>query len=73
MLKYALAAALVLGFAGTAIAIENPKFVIVQDENQNCRVIEHSRATDAELGMIIGKDGYPTHEAAARDLETICN
>ena len=73
MLKYTLTAALVLGFAGTALAIENPKFVIVQDENKNCRVIEHSQATDTELGMIIGKNGYPTRDEAALDLKVICN
>ncbi|MGH6735102.1 MAG: hypothetical protein ACRECX_03350 [Methyloceanibacter sp.] len=73
MVKYTLAAALVLGFAGTAIAIENPKFVIVQDPNKQCRVIEKHTASDDELGMLIGKDGYPTRKEAEVHSQVICN
>jgi hypothetical protein len=73
MLKYTLAAALVLGFAGSAIAIENPKFVIVQDANNQCRVIQKHLASEAELGAMIGKDGYPSHQEAELDRQVICN
>jgi hypothetical protein len=37
-LKYVLTA-VVLGFAGTAIAANAGQFVIIKDKNQNCRVV----------------------------------
>ena len=39
-LKYVLTAAVVLGFAGTAIAADAGQFVIIKDKNQNCRVVD---------------------------------
>ena len=40
MSKFALTAAVVLGFAGSALAADSNSFVIIKDKSQNCRVIE---------------------------------
>jgi hypothetical protein len=43
-LKYVLTPAVVLGFAGTAIAADTSQFVIIKDKNQHGRVIEKKLA-----------------------------
>lgn len=40
--KFALAAAAVLGFAGVAYAADGSQFVIIKDKNQHCRVVEQN-------------------------------
>jgi hypothetical protein len=71
--KYTLAAALVLAFAGTAIAADTSQFVIIKDANKHCRVIEKKLVSEDELGMQIGKQGYPTREEANIDVQVICD
>ncbi len=48
--KYVLAAAVVLGFAGAAVAADASQFVIIKDKNQNCRVVEKNVVSEDELG-----------------------
>jgi hypothetical protein len=38
--KYVLAAAVVFGFAGAAVAADASQFVIIKDKSQHCRVVE---------------------------------
>jgi hypothetical protein len=71
MLKYALTAALVLGFAGAAVAAEN--FVIIKDANKHCRILDKKVVSEDELGMQIGKQGYPTREEANIDVKVLCD
>ena len=52
-LKYAVAAAVVLGFAGAAYADDTSQFVIIKDANKHCRVVEKSLVSEDELGMQI--------------------
>jgi hypothetical protein len=73
MVKYALAAVLVLGFAGAASAAQGNQFVIIKDKNQNCRVVEQNLVSEDELGMQVGKQGYPTREEANIDLKVVCD
>jgi hypothetical protein len=73
MVKYTLAAALAFGFAGAAIAADANQFVIIKDANQHCRVIEKHLVSEDELGMQIGKQGYPTREEANIDVKVICD
>ncbi len=70
--KYALAAVLVLGFAGTAIAADADQFVIVKDANKHCRVIEKQVASESNLGEQVGKQAYPSFEEATIDLKVVC-
>jgi hypothetical protein len=56
-MKYALTAAFVLGFAGPALAADAGQFVIIQDANKHCRVVEKNVVSESELGMQIGKQG----------------
>lgn len=72
MVKYTLAAALIFGFAGAAIAADASQFVIIKDANQHCRIIDKKLVSEDELGMQIGKQGYPTREEANIDVQVIC-
>lgn len=72
-MKYALTAALVLGFAGTAFAADSNSFVIIKDKNQQCRVIEQKTVSEDQLGMQVGKQGYPTREEANIDVKVLCD
>jgi hypothetical protein len=72
-LKYVLATALVLGFAGTAIAADTSQFVIIKDANKHCRVVEKNLVSEDELGMQIGKQGYPSYDEANIDLKVVCD
>jgi hypothetical protein len=70
--KYILTAAVVIGFAGTAIAADASQFVIIKDKNQNCRVIEKKLVSEDQLGEQVGKQAYPSFEEANIDLKVIC-
>ena len=72
MLKFALTAAVVLGFAGAAYAADASQFVIIKDKNANCRVVEKNVASEDELGMQVGKQAYPSFEEANIDLKVVC-
>ncbi|MGH6735101.1 MAG: hypothetical protein ACRECX_03345 [Methyloceanibacter sp.] len=72
-MKYVFAAALVLGFAGAAIAADASQFVIIKDANKHCRVIEKHLVSEDELGMQIGKQAYPSREEANIDVKVICD
>ena len=72
-LKYAIAAAAVLGFAGAAYADDVSQFVIIKDANKHCRVVEKNLVSEAELGMQIGKQGYPSMDEANIDLKVVCD
>jgi hypothetical protein len=71
--KYAQTCILVLGFAGAASAAEANQFVIIKDKNQHCRVVEQDVVSEDELGMQVGKQGYPTREEASIDLKVVCD
>ncbi|ODS00433.1 hypothetical protein AUC69_00755 [Methyloceanibacter superfactus] len=73
MVKYTFAAALIFGFAGAAIAADASQFVIIKDKNQHCRVIDKKLVSEDELGMQIGKQGYPSREEANIDVQVICD
>ena len=70
--KYVLAAAVVLGFAGTAIAADASQFVIIKDKSQHCRVVEKNVVSEDDLGMQVGKQAYPSFEEANIDLKVVC-
>ena len=72
-LKYVVAAAVVLGFAGAAYADDTSKFVIIKDANKHCRVVEKSVVSEAELGMQVGKQAYPSMDEANIDLKVVCD
>ena len=72
-MKYALTAALVLCFAGTAFAADSNSFVIIKDKNQQCRVIEQKTVSEDQLGKQVGKQGYPTREEANIDIKVLCD
>lgn len=72
-LKYALAAALVVGFAGAAAAADGSQFVIIKDKNQHCRIVEQNLVSEDELGMQIGKQAYPSRDEANIDLKVVCD
>ena len=72
-LKSALTVAAVLGFAGAAFAADADQFVIIQDANKNCRVVEKNVVSEDELGMQIGKQAYPSREEANIDLKVVCD
>jgi hypothetical protein len=71
--KYVIAAAVVLGFAGAAIADDTSQFVIIKDANKHCRVVEKKLVSEDELGMQIGKQGYPSRDEANIDLKVVCD
>lgn len=70
-LKYALTAALVLGFAAPAFAADN--FLIIKDKDKHCRVIEQKTVSEDQLGMQIGKQAYPSREEANIDVKVLCD
>jgi hypothetical protein len=70
-LKYVLAAALVVGFAGAAFAADS--FLIIKDKNKHCRVIEQHLVSQDQLTMQIGKQGYPTRDEANIDVKVLCD
>jgi hypothetical protein len=72
-LKIALTAAVVLGFAGSALAADASQFVIIKDKNQHCRVVEKKVVSENELGMQVGKQAYPSYEEANIDLKVVCD
>ena len=72
-LKLTLATAFLLGFAGAALAADAGQFVIIQDANKNCRVVEKNVVSESELGMQIGKQAYPSREEANIDLKVVCD
>jgi hypothetical protein len=67
-----LTAAVVLGFAGTAMAADASQFVIIKDKNQNCRVVEKNVVSEDQLGEQVGKQAYPSWEEANIDLKVVC-
>jgi hypothetical protein len=72
-LKIALAA-LVVGFAMPALAADaTGGFVIIKDNDKNCRVIDKKVVSEDQLGMQVGKTNYPTREEADIDVKVICN
>jgi len=71
--KYALTAALVLGFAGAAFAADGSQFVIIKDKNKHCRIIEQNLVSEDQLTMQIGKQGYPTRDEANIDVKVLCD
>ena len=71
--KFALATALVLGFAGAAVAADASQFVIIKDKNQHCRVVEKNVVSEQELGMQVGKQAYGTMDEANIDLKVVCD
>jgi hypothetical protein len=72
-MKYALTAAVVLGFAGAAFAADASQFVIIKDKSQHCRVVEKNVVSEEELGMQVGKQAYPSMEEANIDLKVVCD
>ena len=70
-LKYALTAALVLGFAMPAMAADS--FLIIKDQNKHCRVIENNVVSEDQMKMQVGKQSYPTREEANIDVKVICD
>jgi hypothetical protein len=72
-LKFALAAALVVGFAGAAYAANASQFVIIKDANKHCRVVEKNVVTEDQLTMQVGKQAYPSMDEANIDLKVVCD
>jgi hypothetical protein len=72
MVKYAFAAAFVLGFTGSALAAADDQFVIIKDANKHCRVVEKDVASESNLGEQVGKQAYPSSEEATIDLKVVC-
>jgi hypothetical protein len=73
MVKYTVAAALIFGFAGAAIADDTSQFVIIKDANKHCRIVEKNLVSEEETGMQIGKTGYPSYDEANIDLKVVCD
>jgi hypothetical protein len=71
-LKYVLTPAVVLAFAGTAIAADTSQFVIIKDKSQHGRVIEKKLVSEDQLGEQVGKQAYPSFEEANIDLKVVC-
>ena len=40
---------------------------------QHCRVVEKNLVSEDELGMQIGKQGYPSMDEANIDLKVVCD
>jgi hypothetical protein len=72
-LKFALAAALVVGFAGASLAANASQFVIIKDANKHCRVVEKNVVTEDQLTMQVGKQAYPSMDEANIDLKVVCD
>jgi hypothetical protein len=66
---YVLAAALILGFAGAAVAAEN-HFFIVKDKDKNCRIITEKPKIEDKQVVQIGKEVYQTREEAEADMRS---
>jgi len=66
-----LVAALIVGFAGAAVAEQN-QFFIVQDKDKNCRIIEGKPDVVEDQTMKVGKQSYPTREEAEVDIKVVC-
>ena len=49
------------------------QFVIIKDANKHCRVVEKDLVSEDELGMQIGKQGYPSMDEANIDLKIVCD
>lgn len=43
------------------------------DANKHCRVVEKNLVSEDELGMQIGKQGYPSMDEANIDLKVVCD
>jgi hypothetical protein len=71
--KYALAAALVLGFAASAFAANGSQFVIIKDKNKHCRVIQQNMVSEDQLTMQVGKQAYPSEDEANIDIKVLCD
>jgi hypothetical protein len=72
-LKFALAAAVIVGFAGAGYAADASQFVIIKDANKHCRVVEKNVVTEDELTMQVGKQAYPSMDEANIDLKVVCD
>jgi len=72
-MKYALAAALVIGFAGSVLAADGSQFVIIKDKNQHCRIIEQNMVSEDQLTTQVGKQAYPSRQEADIDVKVICD
>jgi len=72
-LKFALATALVLSFAGAAVAADASQFIIIKDKSQHCRVVDKKVVSEDELGMQVGKQAYPSMDEANIDLKVVCD
>lgn len=70
-LNYVQAAALIVGFAGAAVAAQN-QFFIVQDKDKNCRIIESKPDVSDKQTIQVGKQVYQTREEAEVDIKVIC-
>jgi hypothetical protein len=70
-LNYVLAAALIVGFAGAAVAAQN-QFFIVQDKDKHCRIIEGKPDVVVDQTMKVGKQSYPSREEAEVDIKVVC-
>ncbi|MGO8841290.1 MAG: hypothetical protein ACLQF1_09210 [Methyloceanibacter sp.] len=69
-LNYALVAALILGFAGAAVAAQH-QFFIVQDKDKNCRIVESKPDVADKQVVQVGKEVYQTREEAEVDIKVI--
>ena len=70
-LNYSIAVALIIGFAGAAVAAQN-QFFIVQDKDKNCRIIESKPDVADKQTIQVGKEVYQTREEAEVDIKVIC-
>jgi hypothetical protein len=70
-LSHLLAAALIVGFAGTAVAAQN-QFFIVKDKDKHCRIIESKPDVADKQSIQVGKEVYQTREEAEVDIKVIC-
>ena len=67
MARYLLATALLVAFAGSALAQE---FFIVQGPDKKCKVVE-KRPTEKTI-VVLGDKAYVTREEAERQLKVVC-
>jgi hypothetical protein len=67
MARYFLATALLVAFAGSALAQE---FFIVRGPDKKCKVVE-KRPTETTI-VVIGDKAYVTREEAERQLKVVC-
>ena len=64
-LTYLLAGALIVSFAGAAVAAQN-QFFIVQDKDKHCRIIESEPDVSDKQSVQVGKEFYQTREEAEK-------